>query len=89
MPPAIAGTRASARKLWTGMNGLSQCQSPHWPLWGHVQFNLAFSLEETSTFGRVSSHAHGMQSIHDPFKLCKYLFHIKVFDLGCPARTEP
>ena len=44
MPPAGAGTRAIARKLCTGMNGLSQCRS-HWPgLWGHVpQSNLASS----------------------------------------------
>ena len=34
MPPAIAGMRAIARKLCTGMNGLSQCQYSHWPYGG-------------------------------------------------------
>jgi hypothetical protein len=42
--PASAGTPAIARKLCTGMNGLSQCRFSHWPvLWGHVpQFKLEF-----------------------------------------------
>jgi hypothetical protein len=36
------------------MNGLSQCQSSHWPLWRDVhQFNLAFSLEEARPLVRV------------------------------------
>jgi hypothetical protein len=54
MPRAVARTPAIAHKLYTAMNGLSQCRFSHWPvLWGHVpQFNLAFSLEEAPTFGR-------------------------------------
>jgi hypothetical protein len=55
MPPAIAGTpavadtRATARKLCTGMKG-PQGFGGMCP-----QFNLAFSLEEAPTFGWGSS----------------------------------
>ena len=47
MPPAIAGTRAIARKLCTGMNGLSQCESSHWPYGGMCpQIRSGFFTDE-------------------------------------------
>ena len=58
MPPAIAGTRAVARKLCTGMNiALASANFHTGRGYGGMrpQFNLAFSLEEVPTFSRGSS----------------------------------
>ena len=42
--------RVIARKLCTGMNGLSQCQYSHWPYGGiYPWFILAFSVSSVSS----------------------------------------